>query len=443
MVAVMEKETNAYLESFSEFEKELAAIGTPALQRLRKGAISHFGERGFPTTHDEEWRFTNIAPLVRKPFRLAHREEYNGSHPLEHLYPKSVDTTRDYIVFINGECSEATTELPGGVIVQRLATALEEHAADIEPHLGRHAKYDSSAFTALNTAFIRDGAFIFVPPGVVVERPIHVVYVTTARDAVSYPRNLVVAGAGSQVTLLECYAGHDSLAYFTNAVTEVIAGANAVVDHYKIQQESRDAIHVATMQIHQERGSKFSSHSIAMGGRLARNDVNAYLNAEGCECTLNGLYMANGEQLIDNHTRIDHAKPHCASHELYKGILDGKAKGVFNGKIYVHQDAQKTDAKQTNKTLLLSEDAVINTKPQLEIYADDVKCTHGATIGQLDDEAIFYMRARGLGLDEARHLLTFAFANDIISRIKVVPIRQQLEDYLLAKQHWPHRREVS
>jgi Fe-S cluster assembly protein SufD len=241
-------------------------------------------------------------------------------------------------------------------------------------------------------------------------------------------------GANSGLTLVETYAGPENSTYFTNAVTEVVLDDGAALDHYKVQREGRAAFHVATLQVHQDRASHFSSHFISLGGGLVRNEVNAVLDAEGCECTLNGLYLASARQHIDNHTVIDHAKPHCTSHELYKGILAGHARGVFNGKIFVRQDAQKTDAKQTNKTLLLSEDATINTKPQLEIYADDVKCTHGATVGQLDETALFYLRSRGIGLAAARGLLTYAFANDIISRVRVEPIRARLEESLMASQ---------
>jgi Fe-S cluster assembly protein SufD len=330
-------------------------------------------------------------------------------------------------------------DLPAGTLVLSLARALREHPGLIVSHLGRYAKFDEHAFTALNTAFFHDGAFIYVPKGVVVEKPIHLLYVSAphARPQAVHPRNLIVAGENSQITIVESYLGRDGDTYFTNAVTEVVAGPNAVIDHYKVQREGDAAFHVATLQVHQERASNFRSHSIALGGALVRNDVNAVLAAEGCECVLNGLTMAGGRQLIDNHTRIDHAKPNCNSHELYKAVLDGKAHGVFNGKIFVHADAQKTDAKQTNQTLLLSADATIDTKPQLEIFADDVKCTHGATVGQLDDNMIFYLRSRGIGRAAARSLLTFAFANDIISRIKVGPVRRQLEELLLVTQGLP------
>ncbi len=250
-------------------------------------------------------------------------------------------------------------------------------------------------------------------------------------------RSLLLVGDNSQVTLIENYGGPAETTYFTNAVTEIVVGTGAVVDHYKVQREGDRAFHMATMQVQLGRAAHFSSHAVTQGGQWVRNEINAVFEGEGGECTLNGLYQARGQQLIDNHTFIDHAYPHCASHELYKGILDGKARGVFNGKIYVRQDAQKTDAKQTNQTLLLSDDATINTKPQLEIYADDVKCTHGATVGQLDAESIFYLRSRGVGLAEARSLLTYAFANDIVSRIKVATVREELERSLLEAHHLP------
>lgn len=439
MISVMAQEKNAYLTDFTQLEKELAHVGSPGLQRVRKSAIARFDELGFPTLDDEEWRFTNVAPIARQQFKLGRLDTALAHHHEELYHGLGVE---DGLVFVNGECAQPLNEsvLPHGVIVQRLAVALAEHPDLVEPYLARLAKFEGYAFTALNTAFIRDGAFIHVPVGKVVVRPIHLIYVSSARPgeaSISHPRTLIVAGANSQVTIVESYVGRDGEVYFTNAVTEVVAGDNALIDHYKVQKESKDAFHVATMQIHQQRSSRFLSHSIALGGALVRNDVNAVLDAESCECTLNGLYMADDDQLIDNHTRIDHAKPHCASHELYKGILDGKSRGVFNGKIHVHQDAQKTDAKQTNKTLLLSDDATIDTKPQLEIYADDVKCTHGATVGQLDADSIYYLRTRGIGLAEARSLLTFAFANDIVSRIRVEPIREHLEELLLVHENLP------
>jgi Fe-S cluster assembly protein SufD len=420
-----------YLAEFSRAEKELAKVGPPSLQHARKAAIARFGEVGFPTAHDEEWRFTNVAPLARIAFKAAMASTS--------LLP--TDLPDNAIVFVNGHFARAfpAPALPGGVIVGRLADVLQQQPQLVEPYLTRLVRTDASPFTALNTAFLRDGAFVYVPRGVAVQAAIHFVFLTDGKadSAVAHLRNLIVVGENAQVTLVESYLGSGAGTYFTNVVSEISVAPAAVIDHYKVQQESQSAYHIATMQVHQAKGSRFSSHALTFGGALARNDANVVLDAENCECTLNGLYMGSGTQVIDNHTRIDHAKPNCASHELYKGILGGQARGVFNGKIYVHPDAQKTDAKQTNKTLLLSDDAVIDTKPQLEIYADDVKCTHGATIGQLDAEQIFYLRSRGVGLAEARSLLTYAFANDIVGRVKVDSVRTSLERVLLTQQGLP------
>jgi Fe-S cluster assembly protein SufD len=433
-------EKNIYLSNFARFEKDTAQNGQSWLHRLRKAAMQHFTELGFPNPRNEDWKFTSAAPIAKIPFRPATSTEKTGLTAPE--LERAVYTIDDafQLVFVNGHYEPALSKqrsLPDGVLVMSLAAALRNHRELLEAHLGHYAAYQDHAFTALNTAFIQDGAFVYLPAEKLVEAPIHLVFVTTAagEGAVSHPRNLIVAGTHSQATIVETYTGLEEELYFTNAVTEILAGESAVIDHYKIQRESREAFHVATLQARQHKGSTFSSSYCGFGGALVRNEVRAALDGEGCECTVNGLYMANGRQHMDNHTVIDHAKARCASHELYKGILDGKAHGVFNGKIFVHQDAQKTDAKQTNKTLLLSDDAVINTKPQLEIYADDVKCTHGATVGQLEEDAIFYLRSRGIDRDAARRLLTFAFANDIIGRVKVEPIRARLEETLLAAQH--------
>jgi Fe-S cluster assembly protein SufD len=311
-------------------------------------------------------------------------------------------------------------------------SALATDPAVVEPHLTRLATFERQAFTALNTALFEDGAFLFVPAKLVVETPVHVLHIATAAGAVSHPRALLVANEDSQVRIVESFVGLGAEEYFANAVTEVVVGPHAIVDHYRIQRESLQAYHVGSLHVRMERSATFSSHSITLGGALTRNDVFAVLDGEGGECTLNGLYVADGRRLVDNHTTIDHAKPHCDSHEVYKGILAGRAQGVFNGKIMVRPDAQKTDAKQTNRALLLSDAAQINTKPQLEIFADDVKCTHGAAVGQLDEDAIFYLRSRGLDLAQARTVLIQAFAGDILSRIRLEPLREQLEAEMLA-----------
>ena len=442
MIAVKE-EKNIYLSNFARLENESTESSRPWLQRLRKSAMKRFTELGFPTSRNEDWKFTSVAPIAKIPFKPA-ASAASDDLTADMLQQAACNISGAIqLVFANGQyVPQLSTlhSLPDGVLVMSLAAALRQHAELVEPLLAHYAAYQDHAFAALNTAFIQDGAFVYMPPGKIIKIPIHLVFVTTrsGEGTVSHPRTLIVAGAESQATIVENYTGLEEEVYFTNTVTEIRVADRAAIDHYKLQRESRAAFHVATLKVHQQQGSSFSSHYLGFGGALVRNEVSAALDGEGCECTLNGLYMAGGRQHMDNHTAIDHAKPHCASHELYKGILDGQAHGVFNGKIYVHQDAQKTDAKQTNKTLLLSDDAVINTKPQLEIYADDVKCTHGATVGQLEEDAIFYLRSRGIGREQARSLLTFAFANDIISRVKVEPVRTQLEETLLAAHQLPH-----
>jgi Fe-S cluster assembly protein SufD len=440
MTAVLE-DKDIYLSSFADFEKELKEATRSPLYRLRAAAIERFAALGFPTTDNEEWRFTSVVPLTRVPFHLAGPRTVSLAD-CERVAPPT--GTGGRLVFINGRYTpelSAAPQLPDGVLLGSLAAALKAHPDRVEPHLARHAEYEDQPFTALNTAFIQDGAFLFLPRGRILDEPVHLLFISTAptKPTVTHPRCLIVADTGSQARIVESYVGLGEDVYFTNGVTEVVAGPNAVIDHYKVQRESRHAFHVHTLHLRQERSSTFSNHAVTLGGSLVRNDLNAVLGGEGCHCTLNGLYLAGGRQHVDNHTVIDHALPHCESHELYKGILDGQAHGVFNGKIFVRQDAQKTDAKQTNQTLLLSSDATINTKPQLEIFADDVKCTHGATVGQLDAEAVFYLRSRGLTLEAARSLLTFAFANDIIGRIQVDPLRTQLEEVLLAAQQLPRQ----
>jgi Fe-S cluster assembly protein SufD len=364
----------------------------PWIQKLREYAFARFSELGFPTTHDEEWRFTNVAPIARTNFRLA----------------------------------QATESFASGPVARE----------DAKP--GEIALVDANAFVALNTAFLNSVTVFRVPRGAVLEQPIEIQWdrppgLSSGGAAVAFhPRTLIQIGANAQCTIVERYTGTGQ--YLTNAVTEIVAGEGAVVDHYKLQQEDIRAFHVANMQVHLGRSANFTTHSISLGGALVRNDVGVVLS-EGTEATVNGLYIVNGTQHIDNHTSIDHAKPHGTSHELYKGILDGKASAVFNGRILVRKDAQKTDSKQTNKNLVLSDEAVIDTKPELQILADDVRCTHGATIGQLDAESLFYLRSRGIGKDEARSLLTYAFAQDIVDRIKVPSLRDSLERTLFEKFH--------
>jgi Fe-S cluster assembly protein SufD len=403
--------------------------GSRWLQDLRDRAASRFVEVGFPSPRDEEWRFTHVSSIVTSEFRPA---------PPATLQPETLDgflyaNAANRLVVVNGRYSpelSRTAGLPAGVRFGSLATATAEQADVVARYLGQLANFSDRPFAALNTAFTHDGAYVYLPDGVVLEQPLQILFVSTGDGVMSHPRSLIVAGDRSQMRVVETYVSVPGQKLLTNAVTEIVAGEHAVIDHYKVQEESTKAFHVASMHIHATRSANVSTHSFTLGGGLVRNDVLALLDGEGAECTLNGLYLADGERLVDNHTTIDHAKPHCPSHEVYKGILGGKARAVFNGKIIVRQDAQKTDAKQTNRALLLSDHATINTKPQLEIFADDVKCTHGAAIGQLDEDAIFYLRARGLTFLEARDMLIHAFAGEILERVQIEPLRRALEEEL-------------
>ena len=432
----VQKDSNLYLAQFERVEKEAREHGPSWLAPVRKAAISRFIEMGFPTVRDEEWRFTNVAPIVNTLFAPAGAERAEVDRKA--TAPFRFDAAAAELVVVNGRYApELSTSgsLPRGVTVGSLATALRERADLLQPHLSRYADYHQHAFTALNTAMIEDGLFVHVPRGTVVEGAIHLLFVSTGGDQpiVTHPRTLILADANSQVTVVESYVSVHDTQYFTNAVTELVAGDNAVVDHVKVERESEQAFHIATFHLQMHRSSNVSSHTVSLGGALVRNDICAMLDGEGCTCTLNGLYMIGGTQLVDNHLRIEHIKPHCDSREFFKGILTGSAKGIFSGRIVVHKDAQKTDAKQTNMSLLLSEEARVESRPQLEILANDVKCTHGATVGQISDEAIFYLRSRGIDESAARSLLVFTFANESLERIRIQPLRTKLKQLLLER----------
>jgi len=410
------------------------------LAQTRDHAIGQFVSLGFPTTRDEEWRFTSVAPIATTTFRrvrgvLPTPLGADAAVPFGFSSPGALTAQ---LVFVNGWYApdlSSRGSLPDDVRIESLATTLRDRADDVEPYLAHGAPFERHAFTALNTAFLEDGAFIRIPAHTHLEAPIHVLFLSTADGGadwtMSHPRVVVVLGEESRASLIESYAGPDGQRYLTNSVTEMTLAPHAVLDHYRLQHESVDAYHVGTTHVRASRNANVTSHSISVGGSLVRNDVVALLDGEGVECTLNGLYVANAQRHVDNHTTIDHAKPHCGSREVYKGILADRARGVFNGKIIVRADAQKTDAKQTNRALLLSEDAQINTKPQLEIFANDVRCTHGAAVGQLDDEAVFYLRSRGLGVREARHILVHAFAGDVLNRMPLDTVRARVERVLL------------
>ncbi len=424
------KQAEPYLGKFDRFEKESGQ--PPWLLPLRKAGLARFAEQGFPTINDEDWRFTNVTPITKLPFKPAFEAQRNGLNPDSAGRFTFGSLPAQRFVFVNGHFLADLSSrdgFPAGVIATNLAAALRSHADLIEKHLGRLSQAEENPFAALNTAFFQDGAFIYAPKNTILEKPIHLLFISTGKEAgiTSHPRNLIIAERNSRLTVMETYASTVDAPHFTNAVTELIAGEEAVIEHCKTQEEAPSAFHLAAFHAHLGRGCNLISHSIATGARLSRNNIRTSLAGEGVECVLNGLYLTKGEQLADHHMIVEHAEPHCQSHEYYNGILDGKSKGVFHGRILVRKIAQKTDAKQTNKNLLLSDNATVDTKPQLEIYADDVKCTHGATIGQLNDEAIFYLRARGIGVDTARRMLIHAFAGEIIERIRYAPAREELD----------------
>ena len=427
----IEPATSDHWESlFEAFEQRVEAKSPAWLMNLRRAGNAHFAELGFPTTDHEEWRFTNIRPIAEldpqaPPNNVRLTPDDIARFPFSDLPSRLV-------VFVDGKLHPelSTNGKNDGVKVLDLAAAIEAESDILQQYLGRYARYDDNAFVALNTSMINDGAVIVIPAKQKVTEPIFLLFISTGKVAnvVTNPRVLVVANERSEAVVIEKYVSMGDEVHFTNAVTELILAESARLEHCKIQCENVNAFHVATIHSHQKRNSNLLTHSISLGGAIARNNVSPVLDAEGCECTMNGLYITHGTQLVDHHTTIHHAKPNCNSHEFYHGILDGKSQGVFNGKIFVRPDAQKTDAKQTNRNLLLSNEATINTKPQLEIFADDVKCTHGATVGQLEDEHIFYLRARGIGLEQARRMLVHAFASDIVNRISIEAIRNELDD---------------
>jgi Fe-S cluster assembly protein SufD len=414
-------------------ETEAFTDGPEWLQRFREEARERFSATGFPTTRLEEWKFTNVAPIAKTTFRAG---EYKLDAGIAEIAERLISHTDAIpVVFINGKyCRKLSKHsgLPGGVKVSSLHDALR-NGDHLHHHLAAEAP-DTGPFVWLNAASFEDGAYVQVASGVVLERPIHLIFISSSDGgpSVSHPRNLITLGALAQASVIETYTGADGDVYFTNAVTGVIAEEGSVLTHYKVHKERDRAFHIANLQVHQGRQSNVTCHSFSFGGGLVRNDAKLVLG-DGAEGVLDGLYITSGKQHVDNHTVIDHAKPHAASRELYKGVLSGHSSAVFNGKVIVRKDAQKTDAKQSNRNLLLSEEAVINTKPELQIYADDVRCTHGATIGQLEERALFYLRSRGIGQQEAREMLIRAFAQEVIARVKPDDLRGELERELDAR----------
>jgi len=419
-----------YLEAFEKFNHR-AGHQPSWLQALREDAFAQFSDAGIPTTHDEDWRFTSLSTLAQTPFVLAGEASVNAKD-LERFATSGFACK---LVFVNGRFAPQLSRiptLPQGVRAGGLADALAENPETIGPHLARYVNFRRDAFCALNTAFIDDGAYVKVPRGVIVEEPIYLLYVTapvTGSNAfpMTHPRTLIVAEDGSQVSVVEDYVSLNAGISFSNTVTELVAGDNAVVSHTMIVREDPQAYNVSTLRIQQTRSTQVATHSVLLGGALVRNNVHPVMAGEGSECLINGLFIGVERQHLDNYMLVEHASPHCSSRQFYNGILSGRSHGVFHGRIIVHKDAQKTDAKQTNRNLLLSDSARIDTKPQLEIYADDVKCTHGATIGQIEEEQLFYLRSRGIDEVAARNTLLYAFAAECLDRMQEPAAREFAE----------------
>ena len=427
ITAIPQLET--YLETFTDFQKTTPGRDLAWLRKLREDAFARFCEVGFPTTHDEDWRFTNVSTIAKAPFRLAANASHLDKKQLEAwLLPGAACQ----LVFVDGHISRELSslgDLPAGVRVNSLADEINTNPAAVEPHLGRYLNTERDAFAALNTTFAADGAFVHIRKGKVLEQPIHLLFVSTGgvQPLMTHPRNLIVVEEQSQIAIVEDYVSLDGGVAFCNTATELVAAESAVVSHYMIEREDRETFNVSTLRIQQGRSSNVATHSVLLGGGLVRNNVHPVLVGEGAECLINGLFIGVERQHLDNYMLVEHTSPHCDSRQFYNGILDGRSHGVFHGRIIVHKDAQKTDAKQTNRNLLLSDDAQIDTKPQLEIYADDVKCTHGATIGQIDETALFYLRSRGIDEVSARKLLLLAFANECLDRMKEEGVKNYLQ----------------
>jgi Fe-S cluster assembly protein SufD len=417
-----------YLRAF----EALRDPGPPWLLALRRAAMERFLARGFPSTREEEWRLTNLAPVATAPFPPAPRPPAPPPREsVERLLPRGPVSAR--LVFADGHFvpSLSTTEhLPDGAYAGSLMAAVRDRPSLVEPHLPRDAE---DAFEALNGALFEDGAFVHLPRGCCLVEPIYVLHLSRTDGALAVPRNLVVAGESSHATVLEVHAGEGGGGRFLDAVTRIEAEANASVEHALLQEEAAATFAFERVATRQARDTNLVSHLFLFGGALARAAVRAELGGEGAAATLYGLYLADGTRHVDANTRIEHVAPRCNSREVYKGILDGKSTAVFRGRIHVHPPAQQTDAKQSNDNLLLSRDAVVDAQPQLEIYANDVKCTHGATIGKLEDDALFYLRARGLDEPDARAVLVEAFANDVTEKVRSEPIRRHVEALLLAR----------
>ncbi|MBI5729756.1 MAG: Fe-S cluster assembly protein SufD [Ignavibacteriales bacterium] len=428
-----------YVAKFKSFEDKLNGQSKSFLHEIRKNALNSLAELSFPTNRNEEWKCTNVAPILKHnfiPAMISTVPKFQQDEIKPFLFK---DFDYHLMVFVNGLFAEELSEignLPKGVVVDGLNRIIKNNPDSISKYINNLSKIDN-AFNALNTAYSYDGLVVIVPDGTILEKPIQVLYLNSSKDdlVLSLPRNLIIAGKNSQVSVITNYRGYGDKTYFSNIITEIYIGENAIVNFYKIQNENDGSYHIEKVQAIQKKNSVFNHYNINFGGAIVRNDINTLHDDQNIETHYYGLYLAHGKQHVDNHTFIDHAKPNCMSNELYKGILDDNSRGVFNGKIIVRRDAQKTNAYQQNKTILLSKTATIDTKPQLEIFADDVKCSHGATVGHLDDTSEFYIRSRGVPQELAKSMLIRAFANDVIDTVKIEPLKEQINHMIFEHLH--------
>ncbi len=431
MVTELVKAENSYQTAFHSVREVSPTV--PWLELVRSSAMDRFEQLGFPPVHEEDWKYTNLAALAKESFVPAIAG--TGSVDVSGFaYP---ETEGAHLVVVNGFLREDLSQTSG--LGDAVAVDLFSAAADarynkiIRKYLARNAGYHNNGLTALNTAFLQSGVFLWIPKNVKVETPLQITFVAEGDQSASFPRVLVVAEENSSATLIESFVGEGR--YFTNATVEVVVKDGAHLEHYRLQRESTNAFHTSTTSVELGRASRYYTTSINLGAQLSRHDISVVMDHEGAETSVDGLYMVDSDQHSDTHSVIDHKQPHCNSHQLYKGILDGNGRAVFNGKVFVREGAQKTDAMQTNKNLLLSEKARVDTKPQLEIYADDVKCAHGAAVGQIDPEELFYLETRGIGPELGRNLLTYGFAEEVIAKIKIESIRSELDQIVLRQLH--------
>jgi len=432
MVTELAKTENNYQAAFRNMRH--AAPTAAWLELVRGSAMDRFEQLGFPTVKSEEWKYTNLAPLVKDEITPAiRRQDYEGIRQKKYAYPETRETN---LVLVNGFFSRELSSTNGleGIVALDLFEAIADarYGKVSRKYLARNANYHDNGLTALNTAFLQSGVFILIPRDVKLEKPLEITFISEAESrTASFPRVLVVSETNSSATIIENYISLNDGAYITNAVVEVVLQDGARLEHHRVQRESMNALHLATTATELGRGSSYDATAITLGAQLSRHDVSVVMDDEGAECWVDGLYVVSSNQHADTHSVIDHKQPHCTSHQLYKGIVDGNGRAVFNGKIFVRPGAQKTDAMQTNKNLLLSTDARVDTKPQLEIFADDVKCAHGAAVGQISEEELFYLETRGINPALARNLLTYGFAEEVIGKIKIDSIRAQLDAAVL------------